>query len=395
MSLYIAREPYVTITPMDSKSARLKKTKIIYLITKGNWGGAQRYVFDLATSLPQELFDVAVAIGEGEILENKLKEAGIRTIRIESLQRDINIFHDIAVFFSIMKLLRAECPDVLHVNSSKAGGLGALAGRLCGTPKIIFTGHGWAWNEERSFISKSLITLIHWITIILSHTTIAVAENVKQQIDHLPLVSGKIEVVHNGIGPIKFLDRNEARRTLCIESKEKLWIGAISELHKNKGLDFLIEAFANISKENQDIALIIIGDGEKRKGLTDLAEKLGIKDKTFFLGFIPNASVYLKAFDIFTLTSRTEAFPYAILEAGLAQTPIIASAVGGIPEAVKNGETGILIKRGDIAALKEGVNILINNSTKAAEFSQAMRKDVEQVFSLSVMVKNTMAIYNK
>lgn len=386
---------YANITPMDRKSANPKKDKIIYLITKGNWGGAQRYVFDLATNLPRELFDVAVAIGEGEILEKKLKGAGIRTIRIESLRRDINIFHDFTVFFSIMKLLRAERPEVLHVNSSKAGALGALAGRITGVPKIIFTGHGWAWNEDRSIFSKSLITLIHWITIILSHKTIAVAENIKKQIEHLPFVSGKIEVVYNGIEPIKFMERNEARRSLCIESKEKLWIGAISELHKNKGLDYLIEAFAEIAKENQDIALIIIGDGEEKKELSDLAEKLGIKDRTYLLGFVSNASVYLKAFDIFSLPSRTEAFPYAILEAGLAQTPIIASAVGGIPEAVKNGETGILIKRGDIKGLTDGINFLINDSTKAAEFSQAMRKSVEQVFSLSMMVENTMAVYNK
>lgn len=380
--------PYGNITPMDRKS-------ILYLITKGNWGGAQRYVYDLATSLPQELFSVSVAVGEGEILEKKLKEAGIKTTRIESLKRDVNIFHDFAVFVSLIKLLQKERPDILHLNSSKAGALGALAGRLTGVPKIIFTGHGWAWNEERSFISKSIITFIHWITIILSHETIAVADSVQEQIGDLPFTTKKVEVIHNGIGPIKFMERNEARRNLCINAHEKIWIGAISELHTNKGLDYLITAFADIAKGNQDVALILVGDGEEKTELMGLAEKLGVKSRTYFLGFVPDASTYLKAFDIFTLTSRTEAFPYAILEAGLAQTPIIASAVGGIPEAVKDGETGMLIKRGDIEELIQDISLFINDSTKAAECSQAMRKSVEQVFSLHTMVEKTMAVYNK
>lgn len=380
---------------MAGKTVKAKKRKVLYLITKGNWGGAQRYVFDLATSMPSDQFDVVVACGEGNVLEKKLAESKVRTIRIGSMKRDVDVFSEIKTFVEIVKLLRAERPAVLHLNSSKAGALGALAGRLTGVPKIIFTGHGWAWNEDRPFIAKSVITLIHWITIFLSHQTIAVAENVKGQIDNLPLVSRKIVTVHNGIGQVRFLDRNDARRELHFAAKEKSWIGAISELHKNKGLDYLIQAFGNFAKENHDTALIIIGDGEEKEKLMKLTEENGIKDRTFFLGFIPNASMYLKAFDIFTLPSRTEAFPYAVLEVGLAQVPIIASAVGGIPEAIKNGETGFLIKRGDTKELAEKLAFIIENSPKAAEISQSMRKRVEQLFSLNMMVEKTIAVYNK
>ena len=392
---------------MIEKPAKPKKQKLLYLITKGNWGGAQRYVFDLATNISKEFsgqFDVTVAIGEGEILEKKLVELGIRVIKVESLQRDINMFSDLRVLVALVKLFRRERPDVLHLNSSKAGILGALAARIAGVPRIIFTGHGWAWNENRFFISKIFIGFVHWLTIMLCHKTIAVAEQIKRQVDSLPFVSNKTLVIHNGIGSIKFKERDEARRELGefgFDINEKLWIGTISELHKNKGLDYLISAFGSAfgnatssTKNNQSIALIIIGNGEEKERLTELAKKLDIIDRVYFIGFVADASTYLKAFDIFTLTSRTEAFPYTILEAGLAQVPIIASRVGGIPEAINDKETGILVERGNVVELSKALMDLTDDSAKAALLGQAMRKRAEQIFSLSTMIEKTVGVYN-
>src|SRR3989344_2148103 len=115
------------------------KKKVLFIITKGNFGGAQRYVFDLATNLPKEKFEVVVACGEGNLLVERLGAEKIRAVKMSSSQRDINIIKDSKTFFEILRLIREEKPDVLHVNSSKAGGLGALAGRLTGIHKIIFT----------------------------------------------------------------------------------------------------------------------------------------------------------------------------------------------------------------------------------------------------------------
>lgn len=380
---------------MAEKSGKGARKKVIYMITKGNWGGAQRYVFDLATSLPKDEFDVSVAFGEGFDLEKRLSAAGVRTVRIDSLKRDIHLFSDFQVLKSIIAFLKEEKPDILHLNSSKIGGIGALAGRIVGVPKIIFTGHGWAWNENRSLFSKIIITLLHWVTVLLSHTTIAVAEKIRQEISRLPFTLYKLTVIRNGIGPIKFKEHGEARNELSLSTKERFWIGTISELHKNKGLDFLIKAFAKIAPEHPSIGLIIIGSGEEKSSLIELAQRLGIRDRVYFLGFVPNASEYLKAFEIFTLTSRTEAFPYVILETGLAQVPIIASNVGGIPEAIKDNESGLLVEPGDIEGIAKNLSLLIQNSSKATELGQAMRKRTEQLFSLESMVKKTIDIYNR
>ncbi len=370
------------------------RKKIIYIITKGNFGGAQRYVFDLATSLAKENFDVLVATGEGTTLNEKLERCHIRTTSIPFLKRNINPLQEIIALFSLLKLFREERPDIIHLNSSKAGALGGLAGRLAKVPKIIFTGHGWAFNEERSFVSRILIGITHWITILLSHKTIAVSKRVFDQISIFPFIGKKITIVHNGIGPQNYLPKEEARQELYKEKTESLWIGTISELHKNKGLDFIIQAFAKIASTNKNIELFIIGDGEEQKKLRALSQKLGIQNIVNFLGFKKEASRYLQAFDIFTLTSRTEAFPYALLEAGSAGVPIIASRVGGIPELISNKENGILVEPGNIFDIEYALRDLIQNPEKRNTFSLLLKKKVEEFFSLKVMLSNTLEIYN-
>ena len=125
------------------------RKKVLFLITKSNWGGAQRYVYDLVTTLDKSQFDVVVALGGNGILVEMLNHAGIRTIIIQSLARNISIKNELSFARELWNILRIEKPDVFHVNSSKAGGVGTFLGRLSRVPRIIFTAHGWAFNEDR------------------------------------------------------------------------------------------------------------------------------------------------------------------------------------------------------------------------------------------------------
>ncbi len=371
------------------------KKKILFAITKGNWGGAQKYVFDLATSLPKDQFEVSVLCGAGEQLEMRLKEKNIRVIRLGSLDRNMSVNKDLISFFALYRIFKRESPDIIHLNSSKIGGIGAVAGRLAGIQKIIFTGHAWAWNEDRILISKTLITIAHWVTILFSHTTIAVSEKTKNEIVDLPFIpESKVVVIHNGITNSEYLERFAARAELNGEVSEKFWVGTISELHPNKGLDNLINAFPNILKTNPGTALVIIGEGEDRQKLSTLIQNLGLSKKVHLLGFKENASRFLKSFDIFVLASRTEAFPYVTLEAGLAQLPTVATRVGGIPEVITDGKNGLLVRSGDVTALSEAINNLLEDGTKAATLGHNLRKTVEEKFSVSSMVEKTIAIYN-
>jgi len=372
-----------------------KKIKIIYVITKGNFGGAQRYVFDLATNLPKEHFEVLVAMGEGNALLEKLQNKGIRTVQIPFLQRNINPLKEIASFFYLIKLFKDERPDIVHLNSSKAGGLGGIAGRLTGVPRIIFTGHGWAFNEKRNLFSRILIAGFHWATIALSHTTVAVSKRIIDQISLFPFIKNKLIVIHNGIASINFLNKGSARAILHSETVASIWIGTISELHQNKGIDFIIQAFANIAPQFEHAELFIIGEGEERKKLEALVQKLNVQNKVHFLGFKKDASQYLKAFDIFTLTSRTDAFPYVPLEAGAAGLPVIASRVGGIPELISSKESGILVEPGNIFEIEYALRDLLQNEQKRQAFGKALQIRVERDFTLERTIEDTIKLYTR
>ncbi len=171
----------------------IKVVKILYLITKSNWGGAQRYAYDLATNLPKD-FSIAVACGGSGPLVQKLREKNIRVINISKLERDINLFSEFVVFFQLLKLFTTEKPDVIHVNSSKIGGLGAFAGRLSGVPKMIFTVHGWPFNEDRPLWQRKIIYFLTWLTILFSHKVITVCTA-----DYNQFKSKKVVLTHNGI----------------------------------------------------------------------------------------------------------------------------------------------------------------------------------------------------
>lgn len=375
-----------------------KRHKILYIITKGNFGGAQRYVFDLVTSLPRKTFDVSVAFGQAGILAEKLQDANIKTIEIKSLQRDVNLLLDLKSFFELVRIFKKEKPDTIHINSSKIGGLGSLAGRVTGVPNIIFTAHAWAWNENRNALSKIAIKFLHWLTMVFSHKTITVSENLAKQVLHWPFISKKIHVIYNGIAPFDLKDRAEARAALIKISGGTMmpekWIGTAAELHKNKGLDFLINAFSKIESENPDSEIFIMGEGEERKNLENLITEKNLQNKIHLLGHVKDAKSYLKAFDVFTLTSRTEALPYSIPEAGLASLPVVASSVGGIPEIIENGKSGILIEKGNVEQIQKALSLLLNDKSVGETYGKNLKTKIEEKFLQKEMARKTIALYN-
>ena len=377
--------------------------KILYLITKSNWGGAQRYVFDLASEL-KDKHEVIVGLGGEGTLKINLEKENVRVISIKQLGRDVKASSDLKSFFDILKILKKEKPDVVHLNSSKIGIIGALACRVAGIKKIIFTAHGWAFNEDRPAWQKLLIKTIAYSTIILCHKTIAVSKNIADSFLRWPFTKNKIIVVHNGIEKIEFIEKEKALKELTSHSpilkeaiettKEPLVVGMIGELHKIKGQIYAIEAIKDLLKEFPNILLLIIGGGEEEKKLNEAINKLELKRNVFLLGHIPKASRYLKAFDIFLLASLSEALAYVVLEAGQAGLPVVATNVGGIPEIISNNETGILIKSKNTKESVLGIKCMIKNPENKKFFGEKLRSEIEAKFTLKNMLDGTTKIYN-
>lgn len=361
-----------------------KVPKILFVITKSNWGGAQRYVFDLATSLPKEAFKVSVAFGQHGRLAQELLKAGVPTHEIQSLQRDISLTADVKVFFELVSLFRKEKPDVVHLNSSKVGGLGSLAARVAGVPHIIFTAHGWPFWEKRGQASRAMIWLVSWMSALLSHTIITISEHDLRVTENMPLVRAKAVRIYNGISPIDFLPREEGAGVRVLTN---------AELTHNKNLFAGIDAVALARERGADIAYTLMGDGELRQTLEEYAIEKNCQSFITFLGFVPDGKRHYKNFDIFFLPSKKEGLPYVLLEAGLARLPVLASNIGGIPEIVDNGVSGLLEHSGDTERMAAALLKLASDPSLRTRLGDALYEKVEQDFSLEQMLERTAALY--
>lgn len=378
------------------------RKKVLFLITKSSLGGAQQYVYDLMNTLPTEEYTVSVAVGgEGPLVE-KLTTEGFKVYPLRHLKRDVSVFSDIKTFFSLIAIIRKERPDVLHINSSKVGILGSVAGRLCRVPKIIFTAHGWAFNEDRPSWQKKILKVLHGITIFMCHKTIAVSEGMKRQMN-LPFVQKKIVIVPLGrtVKDMKYKD--DARGILetkiqntsarLIDYHADFWIGTIAELHPIKRLNRAIDAVSSVVKQYPNVRYIIIHDGELRQQLQQQVKDLGLEEHIFFTGTLEDAGRLLPAFDLFILPSKSEAFGYVLIEAGQAGLPVIATNVGGIPDIITNGETGILVPPDDTPALSHAIQTLIADEDLRLSLARA-HYDRSKLFTLEKMVIETEKIYN-
>ena len=365
---------------MSEKSTK----KILFIITKSVWGGAQKYVFDLATNLPKNQFEPIVAGGGKGRMAEKIKLAGLPYFEIKNFQRDLNLLKEIFAFFEILLIFLRTKPDIIHVSSSKAGGVTGVAGfiysmirratmlfRLISpyaqegetvllpayNPLKIFTVHGWAFLEQRPKWQNWLIKFFSKLTCLFYDKIICVSGNdYKVGLKYKIAPAKKMIVIHNGINPT---DYNFQERT-----EKEFTVGTIGESTKNKGHEYLTE----VGKYFPNIKFKIISN-------------------------IPDAAKYLKNFDIFVLPSLKEGLPYTILEAGLAKLPVIATNVGGIPEIIQDEETGLLVPPADPVSLANAIKKLADNPALREKLGANLHRKITQEFTLSKMLSATIAAY--
>ncbi len=379
----------------------MAKSKVLYLITKSNYGGAQKYVFDLATSLSTNQFEPVVALGgtgdkgagPGLLLE-MLQKSQIRTIFLNGLTRNIYFLTEILGFISILKVLQREKPDILHLNSSKASGIGAFWGRLLGIKKIIYTVHGWPFNESRNWLETNIIYFFSWLTCFFCHQIIVINKQDLAQGQKMWGQKNKMVLIYNGLKMPNFMTKEDARSQLSqicqtkLESTDIIGV-TVAELHPNKNLDTLIKT---IGKTTSNFKYIIIGEGDIKEKLRQLIEEKNLTTRVFLAGFISDAVKYLKAFDFFVLPSRKEGHPYTVLEAGLAGLPTIGSDIPGIRDIL--AETGnLLFPVSNTAKLAEYLDGLASNEEIRQALGNKLQDHVTTNFSFDQMITQTISLY--
>ncbi len=378
----------------------MTKKKILFVITKSNFGGAQRYVYDLSTNLPKDTFEVAVAFGgtgtvgaPGGRLLTLLEKAGIKTIFVKNFSRDINPFSDILSFFELFQIFRREKPNVVHLNSSKAGGVGALAAHMAGVKKIVFTSHGLAWDEDRNIFAKVAIYLGSQLTFALCNDIITVSKDNHRRVS-------KSVLIYNGISKINFKSREEARRDIMGQSTQDTpWIAALGEFTRNKGLPYLVEAAALLQKRGFSFRMSIVGDGDDLPKIKKQAIESGLYTNPNasavidLPGFVPNFAENLPAYEIFILPSIKEGLPYVLLEAGQAGCATVASRIPGITDII--GNEGILVEPKNPEALSRAIEQLLQNDRMRNTLGEGLKERVLKEFSIQTMIEKTVELYRR
>lgn len=377
----------------------IKAPKLLIAITKTNFGGAQRYVFETAVALKNQGYTVAVAGGGAGDLFTKLTAAGITTYQLNGAGRDINLLADLKTIRSLFMVVREFKPDILHLNSSKIGLLGSLVGRLLRVPLIVFTAHGWPFLEPRRLSWRTLAWVGSYVTGLLAHKVILVSQNDLRHTS-MPGVLSKCVVIETAVTDFFTLERNAAREELFNKEFVKLhahniWIGSIGELNHNKNHEASINAVAEFNANNKTkILLTIIGAGEQKGALEEQVSLKGLGDYVYFLGYKDEARQYLPAFDMFLFPSLKEGLPYALLEAGKVGLPCIASSVGGIPEIITNLETGLLIDPNNHMTIVHAISFFLEHGDKRITFAAKLQDFVKQKFDFEKQSAQLIKVYS-
>ena len=363
--------------------------KILYLITKSTVGGAQTHISQLSRYFSHKGNRVAVMSHPGGWLEKEERRLGIVFYSNKYFSNKPNPVDILKAIKEIKRAVRDFKPDLVSCHSTVAGFLGRII--IKNKIPTIFTAHGWAFTLGVPILRRYLAVLAEKIAARWCSKIICVSEFDKKLALKYKIASpNKIIVIHNGV-EISVNQRIYQRKSALTK------IVFVGRLGKQKDPMLLLEGFNELEPELKNKSRIfIIGDGPKRKKLQDFIKGNKLEEKVKLLGGLPREEVFeiLEKSDIFVLTSNWEGFPRSILEAMSCGSAVIASDVGGVREAINAGY-GILIKKGDIRALKDALKKLLKNPQLTQKMGMSARERVKENFSLEKMFKETEKIYRE
>jgi glycosyltransferase involved in cell wall biosynthesis len=357
--------------------------RILLLVTLAEAGGAQTYVATLTSSLIDR-FDVTVAAHGDGPLRTAATAAGATFVPLRHVRRAVS-WRDVLGLVELVLLIRRLRPHIVHASSSKAGVLGRVAAWLARAPIRVFTVHGWAHMQTSGphvlvyRWAERLVRPLTTLTICVSAGDQAAGIAARTCDEHATVV------VRNAIDP--------AARPVARPATEPPRIAAVGRLQAPKDPLTLVRALALLRERS--FQALLVGEGVDRLAVQDEVVRLGLTDTVELAGERDDVAAILAASQLFVLSSRAEALPISVLEAMAAGLPVVASHVGGVPELVHEGETGLLVPPGDPAALARAIARLIDDPTLRVRLGAAGRARAEAEFDVERFRAAHLALYRR
>ena len=350
-------------------------------------GGTETHVLELASGIDRSKFDVTVCClkSAGCVVE-ELRRRGIRVVCLNGAGK-----FDLRVLFRLWKLVREERPDVIQSFLFWANLSARFLGRLSRAMRVVCSYHDEIVTEGR------LVRMIDRLTFQWSHAVVCCSEAVCRSVSTcLGAPATRQTIIPFGVDAGQFAITDVAtRRELSLQDGGPI-VGTVCRLvEPKKGMSVLLRAMAALKEEGNDPhwQLLIVGDGPARTSLEALTRQLGLSDRTVFAGTRRDIPRILPLLDLFVLPSLYEGFGIAILEAMAAGKPVVATAVGGVPEFVVPGETGLLVEPGKAGALADAIGSLVRDPANATRMGMRGRARVLAGFQMSAVVRRHEQVY--
>ena len=364
-----------------------KRPTVLFIIKPERGAGAEMVLVEAAARLDPDRFQVICGLLTPDT--EKVIPASLATVDFR--MPGLNGWVWLRFLFQLCWVIHRRRVHLIHVNSYVPGNYARLAAALMRVPIVIDHWHGFTrFNRKRRFICRTLARF--------TDLSLAVSQGVKEYlVSEIGLDPATVRVVPNGVD-VAALDAARpgpvVRRELGLPEDAPV-IGLVGRLdHWGKGHKELFTAMARI-RERHPVHALIVGGGRRAAEMRQLAESLGLADAVHFLGQRRDVPDLLNAMDVFVLPSYSEGVSLALLEAMAAGRPVIATAVGGLPEVVTDGDTGLLIPPRDPEALAQALERLLADPAWARQLGAHARDHVREHYSLERLGREINEIYAK
>jgi glycosyltransferase involved in cell wall biosynthesis len=374
----------------------MRKLNVIYAIDSLRMGGAERLTASILRNLSEEFSPrvCVFSVRDGNPLAEQIAKFGVPVDLLP-----IPYLKDVTALPRLVRYLKLHNADLVHGQLEFGAVFGSLASKRLGLPSVV-TLH--TMTSQKMSIKAKLHQVVEFLVLrYFCDTVISVSNEARQfYLDISNLQPSKLVTIYNGVDLSHFErpDRrnpyDEIRREFGAPADAK-FLTTVAVLRELKGIQFMIRALPKILQKFPNTYYVIVGDGDYKDDLMREVEQAGVKERVIFAGQRSNVADFLNASEIFILPTLTEALPTVLAEAMAARLPIIASAVGGIPEMITDGENGILLPPADTEALADACLRLLFDEEAAKSMGDAGWSVANQRFNIRVQAEQLRGLYLK
>jgi glycosyltransferase involved in cell wall biosynthesis len=380
-----------------------RRARVLRVITRLNIGGPAVHVLHLHESMPAARYESRMVAGiegtsEGSYLAMHRGAQGGITI-LPSLGREIRPWRDVRALAGVVRQIRRFRPDIVETHTAKAGVIGRIAAALCRVPVVVHVYHGHVLHGYFGAVPTRMFIRIERRLANHSSCLLAVSKQVRSDLLALGIgTRNRFEVMPLGLDLERFrvvdARRGDLRAELGIGAVPL--VGIVARLAPVKAHDLFLRAAARLKDRTPDVHFLVVGDGELRGTLEALASVLGLGGRVRFLGWRSDIERVYADLDLVVLSSRNEGSPIALIEAMAAGRNVVATCVGGVPDVVRHGETGVLVEPDDAEALARAMeDVLGSDPARRAAMAARAREDAFERFGLARLLSDVDSLYTE